>query len=892
MRVLTIALMIVTTGLIAQTRLTNLQDDIYESVDPYGEFGVVDYHQIAQIDDVYYALAELNTLQADLRRIDLATGERSTWTIPNRCGDLAYHITDDAIYIYDDRSCHRWDMGADEVRQIWDDTDRRFTSLQGLGDLLLGQVHRSGEWYSFDANTFSWQLLPITAPSLKVVAGFSAETPFAAASGQLYNVLTGQLLSDNYPSGTARSQLVASEAASVRYITTSTQLVAYDLNDLEVKQALDLTRTSYLQYQTSDSLYLYTRSGPLFAVSKATFERTEIPFSALGIPLSSPRPIGAVVDNEGRQFYYDYSCSAIIDTVSTSAEFFIYHDHVIEVIADEELIRILFADPSQPDLTIQVADLAVPSWHVNSHPYYGVISNGVAQPFLIGSQGRVDLPTHSMHESLIVARSYKVGERPQFLIGHQYVVLDGEEDYLVVDLAGLDPWKVVAVLEDYIVYNAGQFLEIYSRQGDVLDTTPSPAVHGIEFVDDQMLVRTSTGVISYLDGQSGPFVIDGEPVLEVSNRLVVEEQIYCLLKTDSRDMLARYVDGSFELVYTYPDNLNISVLGARVSPCGIVLRHTVQGLPNYLLMDLATTSLVETAAVSPYHDGRCFYLDGKVAASYAVSDLTDVETHLDLSDLLTSGTTIDKVTAEAVYYRDFDGMFLFDGAPVSIDSSIRFGVTYTTNGSRRVLPLEKGIAIYRPSTHCSGNQLYMLDYGSSDLQLVDGIWPDDNAALFRLDTMMYFSAYSETGGNELWRSDGSASGTVPLRDLTGDALSSLPSGMVFDKVSQRVYFRAQTKDHRHQVWYFDPSDDSISSIEDLLSTNQPGLQVTPNPSSDLITISGLDTESTVTILDVTGRVIEVTTDNTIDVSTFRQGIYFATASTREGLVTTRFIVAR
>ncbi len=63
---------------------------------------------------------------------------------------------------------------------------------------------------------------------------------------------------------------------------------------------------------------------------------------------------------------------------------------------------------------------------------------------------------------------------------------------------------------------------------------------------------------------------------------------------------------------------------------------------------------------------------------------------------------------------------------------------------------------------------------------------------------MYFSAEGGLHGRELWVSDGSASGTVMVKDLSAGAWSSLPASLV--RAGAQVYFTALGLDGTRQLW--------------------------------------------------------------------------------------------
>jgi ELWxxDGT repeat protein len=83
------------------------------------------------------------------------------------------------------------------------------------------------------------------------------------------------------------------------------------------------------------------------------------------------------------------------------------------------------------------------------------------------------------------------------------------------------------------------------------------------------------------------------------------------------------------------------------------------------------------------------------------------------------------------------------------------------------------------------------------------------------DNALYFSAYNEVHGNELWKYDGTIASLVadifPGKDLLGRGNSSSPSGLrVFDNV---LYFSADDGVHGREWWKYDGT--TASLVADL-----------------------------------------------------------------------------
>ena len=63
---------------------------------------------------------------------------------------------------------------------------------------------------------------------------------------------------------------------------------------------------------------------------------------------------------------------------------------------------------------------------------------------------------------------------------------------------------------------------------------------------------------------------------------------------------------------------------------------------------------------------------------------------------------------------------------------------------------------------------------------------------------LYFRAYDGTNGFELWKSDGTASGTVMVKDIYSGSGSGTPDPE-FTAVGNTLYFRADERNQRIRI---------------------------------------------------------------------------------------------
>jgi ELWxxDGT repeat protein len=174
-----------------------------------------------------------------------------------------------------------------------------------------------------------------------------------------------------------------------------------------------------------------------------------------------------------------------------------------------------------------------------------------------------------------------------------------------------------------------------------------------------------------------------------------------------------------------------------------------------------------------------------------------------------------------------------------------------------------------------------------------GAGDSDPAFLVEMDNVLYFSGGKEdntgvgTIGAELWKSDGTPSGTLLVKDIYPGVYSSNPS-LLFNH-NGILFFSADNGVHGKELWKYEPAIlelDESANIIDLV-------KVYPNPSNNYITIENEQLNSTYVILNSIGQHVlsghligEV---NTIDISELTHGIYLVQIETNSGRVSKKII---
>ena len=85
-------------------------------------------------------------------------------------------------------------------------------------------------------------------------------------------------------------------------------------------------------------------------------------------------------------------------------------------------------------------------------------------------------------------------------------------------------------------------------------------------------------------------------------------------------------------------------------------------------------------------------------------------------------------------------------------------------------------------------------------------------------TRLYFNANDGTNGNHLWMSDGTASGTVMVKDI--NSVNGNPSHATdITPVGNTIYFSATDGTHGYELWKSDGTDSGTVMVQDIRSGN-------------------------------------------------------------------------
>jgi ELWxxDGT repeat protein len=134
-----------------------------------------------------------------------------------------------------------------------------------------------------------------------------------------------------------------------------------------------------------------------------------------------------------------------------------------------------------------------------------------------------------------------------------------------------------------------------------------------------------------------------------------------------------------------------------------------------------------------------------------------------------------------------------------------------------------GTLFFSATTPDEGRELWKTDGTEAGTVLVKDIRPGSDSSIEKashwggftvaVGGTLFFVANDGASGTELWKSDGTAAGTVLVKDIAPGSLGSGPFWLT--RVSNRVYFAADNGVHGRELWVTDGTAAGTRMVEDI-----------------------------------------------------------------------------
>jgi len=129
----------------------------------------------------------------------------------------------------------------------------------------------------------------------------------------------------------------------------------------------------------------------------------------------------------------------------------------------------------------------------------------------------------------------------------------------------------------------------------------------------------------------------------------------------------------------------------------------------------------------------------------------------------------------------------------------------------------EGVLFFAANDGENGYELWKSDGTASGTEMVEDIRPGPEGSrpggLTDVGGALFFAAADSSHGLELWRSDGTAEGTFMVKDLTGDSAGSAPDGLT--NVGGVLYFAGNDRVHGWELWKSDGTAGGTTLVKDI-----------------------------------------------------------------------------
>ncbi len=183
-------------------------------------------------------------------------------------------------------------------------------------------------------------------------------------------------------------------------------------------------------------------------------------------------------------------------------------------------------------------------------------------------------------------------------------------------------------------------------------------------------------------------------------------------------------------------------------------------------------------------------------------------------------------------------------------ANIRSDGPYYSRGSDPLNLTALGGTLFFSAHHDDyGRELWKSDGTAEGTQLVADLRPSDSYGyphsstpenLTAVGGRLFFTAYDDEHGRELWKSDGTAAGTLLVADIRPTSPYSYPQSsypLSLTAVGRMLYFTADDNEHGRELWKSDGTTAGTKLVADIFPTSTYGYAHSSAP-AELVAVGG------------------------------------------------------
>lgn len=218
------------------------------------------------------------------------------------------------------------------------------------------------------------------------------------------------------------------------------------------------------------------------------------------------------------------------------------------------------------------------------------------------------------------------------------------------------------------------------------------------------------------------------------------------------------------------------------------------------------------------NDKTLWVSDGSSNGTFELANIKDSNTSGLLENFITIGNSTILTGENEVYGIE---LWITDGTISG--TSLFADLNYSNNSEPSKFTNVNGNLFFRARGKEYGNQLFKSDGTINGTQLVKDINPgynciDNPSEMKEINGVLYFSAIDGIHGYELWRSDGTESGTFMVKDIRNGNQSSMRNfndKQEFTVINDILYFNADDGINGFELWRSDGTESGTFMIKDI-----------------------------------------------------------------------------